>query len=329
MKIEKRNLNIEFLQKLTLFGSGMAFTLLIMPDKRYNLLIWLLSSIFTFGILWIKPINFKFKESSSSVCWCLATLSNIGLGTHFYSKWIDSEGMFEILATKIGISYDIFIMALTIAIVIVSIPIVSFIYQKLLEMARSVIQSHNSLYQDRRGKFEFSFGKSLLILICIYWISCIALFMADFNYQDDLGRVWRGYKEWGHYGRILANALSTYVHMGNYLCDVSPLSQLLALVIVAIAGMILLYVYLERRFFSTFEIIALIPLGLNPYFLESLSYKYDAPYMALSVLASIMPIIFYECTVGYICYSYWNSDDVCYLSGIYWNIPNGSFTVST
>lgn len=42
---------------------------------------------------------------------------------------------------------------------------------------------------------------------------------------------------------------------------------------------------------SLWDIIAVLPLGLNPYFLECLSYKFDSPYMALSVLASVFPLV--------------------------------------
>lgn len=39
-------------------------------------------------------------------------------------------------------------------------------------------------------------------------------------------------------------------------------------------------------------IAAVVPLGLSPWFLECFSYKFDSPYMALSVLASVIPFIF-------------------------------------
>lgn len=38
----------------------------------------------------------------------------------------------------------------------------------------------------------------------------------------------------------------------------------------------------------------MVPLCLSPYFLECISYKFDAPYMAISVLASVAPVLFYK-----------------------------------
>ena len=40
--------------------------------------------------------------------------------------------------------------------------------------------------------------------------------------------------------------------------------------------------------------LAVSVIGLCPYFLECISYKYDSPYMALSILASIFPFIFFN-----------------------------------
>jgi hypothetical protein len=53
--------------------------------------------------------------------------------------------------------------------------------------------------------------------------------------------------------------------------------------------MVILY---ERTHFTVIEILALVPLCLNPYFLECISYKYDSPYMALSVFGAIMPLLY-------------------------------------
>jgi hypothetical protein len=39
-------------------------------------------------------------------------------------------------------------------------------------------------------------------------------------------------------------------------------------------------------------LIATLPIGLSPYFLECFSYKFDAPYMAVSILASVFPFLF-------------------------------------
>lgn len=143
--------------------------------------------------------------------------------------------------------------------------------------------------------------KNFICLAIIYAISIIAIIRANFKYIDDLGRVAGGYAGWSNFSRYTSSFLSTVIHGDTYLTDISPLTQLLAVVILALSSAILLYILMEKKTFSIWGIIAVLPLGLSPYFLECISYKYDSPYMALSILASIFPFILYSS--GYIFYS--------------------------
>lgn len=130
------------------------------------------------------------------------------------------------------------------------------------------------------------------IMTIIYVVGISAILRADFNYLDDMGRVYAGYGGWDDYSRYLNNFVSIFLHFGKHLADISPLPQLLAAVIVAISGIVILFVLTGRIRFSFWEYVALIPLGLSPYFLECFSYKYDSFYMAISVLAGVFPLLF-------------------------------------
>jgi hypothetical protein len=83
------------------------------------------------------------------------------------------------------------------------------------------------------------------------------------------------------------------IHADFSINDISPLPQLLAVLCIAAASVLLVYA-LNNGKITVIGLLASVPLGLSPYFLSCLSYKYDAPYMALSVLASIIPFIFRE-----------------------------------
>ena len=133
--------------------------------------------------------------------------------------------------------------------------------------------------------------KAFFIVSVFFLIGISAILRANFNYLDDMGRVADGYKGWENFSRFVSNGLSTMIHMDNYITDISPLPQLIAILILALAGIILLYVIYERKVFSIWELISLIPIGLNPYFLECISYKFDAPFMSLSILAAIAPLL--------------------------------------
>lgn len=136
--------------------------------------------------------------------------------------------------------------------------------------------------------------KPLLYIFLIYFLAIFAIIRANFNYIDDLGRAATGYRRWETFGRYASNFLSMFIHTDKYLADISPLTQILAVLIIAFASIIVLSTFSNQRKISWWNIIAVMPLGLSPYFVECLSYKYDSPYMALSVLVSVFPLLFVE-----------------------------------
>lgn len=141
---------------------------------------------------------------------------------------------------------------------------------------------------------EIQNKKAFGILVSIYLLSIYPIIRADFNYADDVGRVFKGYSGWHNFSRWLSTIFSHFVHAGIHLADISPLPQILAVCILAVSCLVVLRTVNERDTFSIWDIIAVFPLGISPYFLECLSYKYDAPYMALSILASVVPLLFYK-----------------------------------
>lgn len=134
--------------------------------------------------------------------------------------------------------------------------------------------------------------KPFLILTLIYLVGISAILRANFYYVDDLKRALNGRAGWSTFSRYLSDFFSQFVHADTYLTDVSPLPQLLAVGILAVSALILLYSFTASTTFTLWQYAAVVPLALSPYYLECLSYKYDAPYMALSVLASVAPILF-------------------------------------
>ncbi len=138
------------------------------------------------------------------------------------------------------------------------------------------------------------FKKTFLYYVLLYMTAMLALIRANFYYIDDFGRAAEGFREWEHFSRYISNLLSPVLHGGYYLTDVSPLTQVIAVLLLALSGTIVLSVFSEKKKITVWQVIAGLPLGLSPYFLECLSYKYDSPYMALSVLASVVPFVFVE-----------------------------------
>ncbi|MDO4920664.1 MAG: glucosyltransferase domain-containing protein [Phascolarctobacterium sp.] len=136
--------------------------------------------------------------------------------------------------------------------------------------------------------------RTFFVLLFLYGLSMISIIRANYNYIDDLGRTAFGYRGWAGFSRFISEYLSVFVHTTRELNDISPLPQILAVIIMALASTFLIHIVSSIRGFCYWSIAAVLPLGLSPYFLECLSYKFDSPYMALSVLASIFPLLFMD-----------------------------------
>jgi hypothetical protein len=135
--------------------------------------------------------------------------------------------------------------------------------------------------------------KPILLMTGIYGMALTALFRANFYYNDDLGRTVEGYIGMLGLSRYVSQIIGLIMHADFNINDISPLPQLFAVLFVATASVLLVYI-LNHGKITISGLIASMPIGLSPYFLSCLSFKYDSPYMALSVLASIVPFLFIE-----------------------------------
>lgn len=139
--------------------------------------------------------------------------------------------------------------------------------------------------------------KWLLAIFGILTLACLALMRANFYYIDDQGRVVDGHMGWMGFSRYTTTIGAGILQMGSYMADLSPLTTLLAIAIMAVAGLIIIYilkVVIFEKKIVWWDVLAVAMMGLSPYFMECFSYKFDAPFMALSVLASVIPFVFYK-----------------------------------
>lgn len=136
--------------------------------------------------------------------------------------------------------------------------------------------------------------KPFIFLLTIYITAFIAIFRSNFNYLDDLGRKHSGYHGWLDWSRWFTQAFSNIIHADWYLTDISPLPQLLACLLISVGGIFLLDIFRNGKSIDLWNVIAVSFVGLTPYFLGMISYKYDSPYMAFSFFVSIVPFLFYK-----------------------------------
>lgn len=136
--------------------------------------------------------------------------------------------------------------------------------------------------------------KDFCIIAFINFIGLISIFRADYGYVDDIGRVVTGNRGWEDFSRYINQVLSVIIHGDILLNDISPIPQLLAIILMTVASLIVLIAFNKNDKIGFWSVVAVIPMTISPYFLECLSFKFDAPYMALSVLASVFPLLFLD-----------------------------------
>jgi len=136
-----------------------------------------------------------------------------------------------------------------------------------------------------------SFVKPILLMFGIYLLSILTLIRANFLYLDDITRTISGYRGWYEWSRYVSEFFSIFIQGDFHLTDISPLPQLLAILFLAIGSVLSVYV-LNAGKITISGLLASIPLGISPYMLSCLAFKYDSPHMALSILASILPFLF-------------------------------------
>lgn len=172
-----------------------------------------------------------------------------------------------------------------------------------------------TFFSPIRSFFEFfdkerSSKQAFFILTAILMVALFPLIRANYSYLDDLGRAVDGYHGWQGFGRYLSNFFSLFVHADTTLSDISPLPQLIAVLILAYTGLIAIRIVSKslikqnaqseesstqaHKGYTLWQLIATLPMFLSPWYLECLSFKFDSPYMALSVLASIFPMTLYR-----------------------------------
>jgi hypothetical protein len=131
-------------------------------------------------------------------------------------------------------------------------------------------------------------SRTAIWLACLYALILVPILRADRLYNDDLKRALFGRTGWDSNGRplttLLMKVLQCYDHA---LVDISPFTQLVAGALLVWTGLLV-----ARRFCRASPFLAgliVFPLGAQPFFLENLSYKFDALSMALALLTALLP----------------------------------------
>ena len=162
------------------------------------------------------------------------------------------------------------------------------IHKKLFRQSKEMIIKSKSFFNEHYKVFS----KPTLFLIVLFCIALLPLFRANVNYLDDSARALNGGRGWAYlHSRWISEYASVLIHADFTLRDIAPFTQLIAVFLISLASVILCWVVFDKKL-TKLGILLSSLLGLSPLFLECFAFKFDSPYMALSILASVFPFLF-------------------------------------
>lgn len=271
----------------SLMISGAAFIFLTTPAWFQGMAAAAAAVLLLWLTIWRVNPDWDVKKSLSPDLLCLGLVITSAFGCNFYNTWLDSGYVLKI-AQLIYVRVEPFLFLVSAVGVLISLPAVTAVLSGGLQIVKREFAEKHKITAGKCISAKLTFW----VLFLVFLLGFSAVLRTNFYYMDDNGRAAFGYKTWDYFGRYLSTGFSTLLHMGDYLTDIAPLPQVVALLIMALSGVLLLYILYERTSFYWWEVAAVVPLALNPYFLECLSFRFDAPYMALSVLAGIVPLLY-------------------------------------
>lgn len=260
------------------------FSVSVFRDKR--VLLFLAIHFILISIYWLcrnKNFILPFSDKRSTA---FASFMAIMVFCEFYLNSIEIRPRtLQSVAAIFGniISYESFI-----AISSIGLGILSF--YALYVFANTFIEKVFTPLALIAKKYKWH----VLALFAIFSVGFFSVLRSNYYYIDDIGRAVNGNGLTGGFSRYLSDVLAEVLHVNVWLADVSPITQLVALLILAFTGAVILHIVYGESSPKVFNVVSLIPLGLSPYFLSCLSFKYDAPYMAFSIFVSIIPFLFYK-----------------------------------
>lgn len=148
---------------------------------------------------------------------------------------------------------------------------------------------HNLKDYIKRNKFV------LFLILGVYLLVNINISLAEYPYIDDIGRQILGYTGFSeHYSRYVSEFSARLIQGGAHLTDPGLTTNIISAFILTFASTILLFVLFPSKKVTPVLALASTVIGINPWFLEPLSFRFDNPFMSLSILVSILPFIFWE-----------------------------------
>lgn len=144
-----------------------------------------------------------------------------------------------------------------------------------------------SFFKENKKKFA--------LLLMLYLLATLAIGMANYPYIDDIGRQVTGQANFAEaYARYFSEYASWLVQGNSHLTDMGLATPLLSASLLTLTSFLALFALSDGENLSWASAVASAFIGINPWFTEALSFRFDSPYIVLSVLVSVLPFIYYH-----------------------------------
>lgn len=134
----------------------------------------------------------------------------------------------------------------------------------------------------------------LISVFAIYQVAILSIGIINYPYIDDVIRQLDGRTDFAWaYSRWGSEFASWFVQGSRHLTDMGLTTHILTGIILSFSSIIVVYV-LNGKKLEWMPVIASILIGINPWFLQCISFRFDSPYMALSLLVSFIPFLWWN-----------------------------------
>lgn len=193
------------------------------------------------------------------------------------------------IITKIAFKESIFLAFIFLSIYILCCFIENGRVSKVLNGIVAFIDAFYETIKSNCRVKEFG----ILVFKCwaVFILSILAILKSDFLYIDDIGRSYSGsMSDWDIYSRYLSQIVCKILSAEEFAVDVSPLSQIITMLFMAIAVSLIIWCLVLKAAKSNWIIVAAIPFAISPYFMENISYKIECIMHGTAVLFSVLPL---------------------------------------
>ncbi|WP_296022564.1 glucosyltransferase domain-containing protein [uncultured Treponema sp.] len=230
------------------------------------------------------------KKTIFSVLYSITVLFCIGLKLNFIDKQIlvIAEKIFSKTLRKPEKWIEIVHHTSSLVIFITSIVYFLIFTKSGAQLYSKIKESLYAFYNKLSSEKLYQHFAFILVFLFLVFFKVIA---ANYFYADDVFRNYTGNRSWIGFSRYISEFFSIFLHTNINLNDIAPLSQIITIFIMA-ATLIMARGIFESEKNSILKLLSLSFIFISPYFVENFSYRFDCPYMALSVFFSIFPFIF-------------------------------------